>query len=1128
MFLLDCSTANNHHTKKCNDNISLEKWGCLKSSIITTENRRLDSIQLFNNVYERGCLERHADELFALSRSFFRFLDNAARNNKLPNTSSTQNSFHSNFGFLRESIVDFFNFIQETLKDYIRNNENYNLKNVIPTPDVKEQLFSFRLLVNKINCLPDFILNNCLSEYGNQCTLASFHIFHLYLELFWMQFVIAMQYRCIENSFSRENLLETEDFESERVYTNTDQNFEPEVEREIEWILYNLMSLSSKCYDAKGSKGIFSCSCVENMWHSLQISIDKLSNENKSAGFWKYYNTIVLKYVLQVEDINLNTKKKSCNVFDAMDNIKSNKPLEFSLTLLSRLANFYDKGFQEVPPPENVNSNFAILEAILKYIIKNDEGISEISMRDIMKQIIKISNVWTEPKSEIITLLWEYFHKRLNSAFSVIGQDISSSSLQTSFFNSSIAEIVSDLNLCLSTLDISKNCTRIENSFFLFITLLGTHLKNSIALRQTSYCQKIKVMAKATDDVIMCNKLQDLIVQLPFDNLPWNKKQILIKTHLIILYLYVENNRSISKVSIPVKSILNKYCSLRDSESMSLSKIALNGYLEILEISSEFQNDEHILLDSWISKYLNVCSLPDLYKVLEMFNNILSKLQILCSYQMNLNNSVLSLTNAFFQHILTTIKTLYSNGVSALQIGDLAFGFAKFVLENEVFSKQYESFQNLIKYFIDIESVNERVIRHYFSLILQDDQVLQSLSNSNKNCQSLLIHCWIKCAFISTEELADDDAHLMLLICQLEEFSSLNITPGYSDREQKNLCKFFYALNQSWINCQDANEKKIFRNRVNQYLNNVEKYVATFIKTPVSLQHSIQIFIALGSLFLHCSPIIYTRADPTCLLHRLVNTILLPHQLFMDKKHHNYVLSGICKSWYIFMTGLYKLDHKNDIYIEKVMRDMVVQYLPHFVEKTLNRDSPFNVTNSMIPNKYSSDFLLEKYILEKIASHFITCRGKQSHVHSTKALCIVHNLCLTNDINMLQIIVLNTLPSIFEQLMFCDNSNPNKRISEQIVNLICNSPCRNETVDIRYEVKEVLVKSCQKHLAFNSSSFFKLVTNVSPFLGVQLMETFLSLLKAEISKIENMRGVGFDLGLRNGIREIETHFKQNK
>lgn len=140
---------------------------------------------------------------------------------------------------------------------------------------------------------------------------------------------------------------------------------------------------------------------------------------------------------------------------------------------------------------------------------------------------------------------------------------------------------------------------------------------------------------------------------------------------------------------------------------------------------------------------------------------------------------------------------------------------------------------------------------------------------------------------------------------------------------------------------------------------------------------------------------------------------------------------------------------------------------------------------------------------------------------------------------MLQIIVLNTLPSIFEQLMFCDNSNPNKKISEQIVNLICNSPCRNETVDIRslhlmfsfystvlcyltltfsflhrYEVKEVLVKSCQKHLAFNSSSFFKLVTNISPFIGFQLMESFLSLLKTEISKIENMRGVGFDLGLR--------------
>lgn len=99
------------------------------------------------------------------------------------------------------------------------------------------------------------------------------------------------------------------------------------------------------------------------------------------------------------------------------------------------------------------------------------------------------------------------------------------------------------------------------------------------------------------------------------------------------------------------------------------------------------------------------------------------------------------------------------------------------------------------------------------------------------------------------------------------------------------------------------------------------------------------------------------------------------------------------------MRGMYNLDYKSDIYVDKVMKDLIIQYLPYFVEKVFSRDVPFNVLYKMIPHKASEDLLLERYILEKVSSTFITCTGKQTHANSAMVykylICILHLLICT-------------------------------------------------------------------------------------------------------------------------------------
>jgi hypothetical protein len=184
---------------------------------------------------------------------------------------------------------------------------------------------------------------------------------------------------------------------------------------------------------------------------------------------------------------------------------------------------------------------------------------------------------------------------------------------------------------------------RNENSFDLFNALLAMHFKRCTSTNSLGLCQKIKgrILPKFTLNKIMalneyglkhfstifltmglvtnlkdlvrcifyfhlflylfsirfqCDKLQELLLQLPFTDLQWNKKFIVIKMHLVILQLYSENGISIKTTALPVKHLIASHSNSRDTESMNFIKTIFNGCLDIIDASNGFQNDEHILI----------------------------------------------------------------------------------------------------------------------------------------------------------------------------------------------------------------------------------------------------------------------------------------------------------------------------------------------------------------------------------------------------------------------------------------------------------------------------------------------------------------------------------------------------
>lgn len=105
--------------------------------------------------------------MFVLFRNYFRLLSNSAKLMKLPQAPASQFHLHSNYIELRKSLVMFFDCIRENLEDnilYIKN--SYTIKASIV--NFKDQLFIFRLLLGKMDKLPDFVLQNYHTESGNQ------------------------------------------------------------------------------------------------------------------------------------------------------------------------------------------------------------------------------------------------------------------------------------------------------------------------------------------------------------------------------------------------------------------------------------------------------------------------------------------------------------------------------------------------------------------------------------------------------------------------------------------------------------------------------------------------------------------------------------------------------------------------------------------------------------------------------------------------------------------------------------------------------------------------------------------------------------------------------------------------
>lgn len=158
---------------------------------------------------------------------------------------------------------------------------------------------------------------------------------------------------------------------------------------------------------------------MKEIWLLIQLLTEKL-NENGGHlnSFWHYFESAINMFRERKSQII----KQPCISRDTTA-VFPNEPTIFSLWLLNGVAminGYSENGTFHGPCSIRVRENSELLETLLKAFV-----ITEPSEQHLRASLIIVNslliNWWPQKSAELLMTYWEFFHKKLSSAFYLNG-----------------------------------------------------------------------------------------------------------------------------------------------------------------------------------------------------------------------------------------------------------------------------------------------------------------------------------------------------------------------------------------------------------------------------------------------------------------------------------------------------------------------------------------------------------------------------------------------------------------------------------------------------------------------------------------------------------------------------------
>ncbi|XP_023022275.2 protein MMS22-like [Leptinotarsa decemlineata] len=816
------------------------------------------------------------------------------------------------------------------------------------------------------------------------------------------------------------------------------------LENKIETIIINLVVLARRSFQRQITRDVFGCPCVKNIWLLIQLFCEKTRDPD---FFWKIFN-------------------KKLETEDSL----------FTLWLLKDVANLHSYNTSlrnEENHSERIRENYELIQFKLKpLLLKADSDM----LMEILKSIEPlICGLWLKQGSiQTYQIIWDYYSKRLNVS-------------KRNYTNSTALDLVELLDIILFK---PKECKGdFEKFISMLICQLQSHPEHWGKMKGRIYSQlgpnKLKELSETGIIHVMLlfialsavgyEEVTKKVVSI-FDTLPPEKKNTPLVWNVYITFniIQVRNGHSLGSTAPSLLSLLQEASA--DNKHFRLIKGFITNFEHLLKFSGNMQLDQSLFLNSWISKYLSTCYYTDLNLALDVLAFTLDKVG---------NPDCWSLWMApFKEHVYPALKLVSSTHNAPGSIGKIAGKLCLLIphLANEIFA-----------YF-----TNENILSNILSEFLI--VVLRNYPNSyilNEQQEAQVIICWVKICLLTMEapeSLTQNVLKFDLFPVALKSHINSSKDPIYA------LIEFFGS------DIKHHSQSSFINKLCELSFGHLDKWLVQYISQGENEAIICRIYTYLSLAFLHCGTLLYSRNKSSCPLTKLTQCLLMPNDLLIGKNLHEYVVNAVKNTWHLFYEAMVKLRAETDMFVERMLRDMITKYMKYF-----------STSESPILKCLEND-AVASVLLEKLCSSYFKHPVKEPDANLLKVLKILTDIIkCTTSIQVLKLIVTKTFYGLCEVVIF--HKQRSTAIS-LIATITCSPLYPQIKAEFRNEVNAITVK----HMAFNTINYFQLMMILAKFVPNDIKE-LLGNVKQQVINVERLRSVGFDRNLRLHFEKLESAVK---
>ncbi|XP_053916905.1 protein MMS22-like isoform X2 [Cuculus canorus] len=570
-------------------------------------------------------------------------------------------NLHSEAESIRHQCIEFLHYVKVFIFRYQEPPKMENYGTLHPYEELEaqlpsvlvEELHALTTHVGRLCELPSSVLAAFTIQHQAKVFPPSWHLLHLHLDINWLVLEVLhvlgekmMRQVVYANHFIN---LTGENLTSSSLFETHCGN-----------LMSDLISLSiNKYIKVRPSEALTShhypCTCIKELWILLIQLLDHRNKASHTECFWSLVNKTLR---------NIFKRPSSSDRTSGFEAIQCKDPLSFSWWIITHLASLYRFDRNGNLEEKQKESNWKFVEELLKKSTDAQTGVLEEHLRMHLQCCLTLCSFW-DLNLSIVTVLWDYYSKNLNSCFTVpwLGLKGLANISKTSL---SMLELVKTCEQQIS--DLYKS----SNSYLIFLSILARMLKEQAENSGVHPWKQIKgriyskfhrrrmqeltevglqnffnlflmlALVAETEDVV--SRVLDLLDFLTPSSVTVSQRALIWRGHFAFLLIYVEKNMDISvlaeKLSNAFREKAKEFLVTKNDYSQkrnlwTLLSTYIDGVQEVFETSCYLSLSEEKLLNDGFSMLLPACRGAELSMVLNFLQVVLARLRAM-TWQKNL------------------------------------------------------------------------------------------------------------------------------------------------------------------------------------------------------------------------------------------------------------------------------------------------------------------------------------------------------------------------------------------------------------------------------------------------------------------------------------------------------------